>query len=328
MVTLFGSRMARPDGPSESRARSVATARHGCGPEEVSAAVSLAALAAIFGVLSPVRAQQIVQLKPGETMPSFEVASIREDLSGSYHSSISDNGDSYRIENVSLREVIMSAWGARTKSQVLGGPDQLMGERIDINARISEDDMARMKKLPPTDSRRQQYLMLQALLADRFHLKVHIESREMPVFALVLAKAGPKLHASAPAPAATDPQADKPKPHGDGIWMRNNSKHAELNGYRSTIDALASVLSDRPDTEGRFVINKTGLSGNYDYSLQWAPEYLSARVVNSSTSLADTGPSGPSLFTALEDQLGLKLESEKAPVEVLVIDHVEPPSAN
>jgi len=329
MVSLFGARLAHCNRPSKGAPRPAPDARRFSGPADLSAGLGIAALAALLASLSPLWAQQIVQAKPGETMPSFEVASIRMDLSGSGHTSTRWDGDSYQIENLTLRELIMNAWRARTSSQVLGGPDQLMGARFDVNARISEDDLARMKKLPPEESRREEYLMLQAMLANRFQLKVHVESKEMPVFILVQAKSGPKFHMSPPPPATNAAQGDAPKIHGDGIWMKSDGKHSELDAYRATIDELARVLSDRPDTEGRFVINKTGLSGDYDYSLQWAPEYLSARVINSSaSSSADAGPSGPSLFTALEDQLGLRLESQKALVEVLVIDHIEPPSAN
>ncbi|MGC2637585.1 MAG: TIGR03435 family protein [Acidobacteriaceae bacterium] len=293
--------------------------------------LGLAALALLL--LPSLRAQQLVMANAGETLPSFEVAAIRPDDSGPYHTALDASNDSYKIENLTLSDLIMTAFGARSRAQVVGGPDKRMGERFDINARISQDDVARLKKMPRQDSERMEQLMLQALLADRFQLKVHNESRELPVFALIVVKGGPKFHASDPPPAEmvqpdqAAQDSGKPNPHGEGTWMRSDSKHAELKAYRSTMESLASILSNQSETGGRFVIDKTGLAGVYDYSLQWVPEYLAAnaKALNSS---ADAGPAGPTLFTALEDQLGLKLESQKAPVEIVVVDHVEEPSAN
>jgi uncharacterized protein (TIGR03435 family) len=174
-------------------------------------------------------------------------------------------------------------------------------------------------------------LMVQDLLAERFHLMVHIAMKDMPVYALVLTKGGPRFHASPPPPAdgANPVSAQASKPHGDGFWIRSDGKHTSLTAYGSTMDGLASILSGEADTSGRYVINKTGLGGKYDYALEWTPEYLRAAAApESSGNAADPAPAGPSLFTALEDQLGLKLVSERAPVQVLVIDHIEPPSAN
>ena len=297
------------------------------------ARLGLPALELLLASVLP--AQHLTQPKPGETLPSFEVAAIKPDDSGPYHSAINDNNDNYLVENVPLRDLIMNAWDARTRAQIEGGPDKLMGQRFDINARIAQDDLARLKKLDPKESERERDLMLQQLLIDRFHLKAHVESREAQVFALVLAKGGPKFKASAPPPAAgaedISAPPDKPKPHGQGTWMRMSDKSAELEAYGSSMEALADMLSGQSETSGRYVIDKTGLSGNFDYSLKWTPEYMTVNVrsPDSGGQLAlDTGGSGPSLFSALESQLGLRLESEKAAVEVLVIDHVEAPSPN
>lgn len=293
-------------------------------------------LAAVGFVLVPqLTAQELVQAKPGETLPSFEVAAIKPDDSGANHSSINNNNDNYRVENVSLRNLIMDAWNARTKAQLEGGPDKLMDQRYDINARIAQDDLARIRKLDPKESDRARSLMLQELLTDRFHLKVHIDSREMPVLALVLAKGGAKFQASAPPPAtgAGDASASggQAKPHEQGTWMRTSDKSASLDAYGSSMESLADMLSSQSETSGRYVIDKTGLAGNYDYSMKWTPELMTVNVRATDTGAStavDSGGSGPTLFSALEDQLGLRLESQKAPVEILVIDHVEAPSPN
>ena len=288
----------------------------------------------LFGLgISPVAGAQtqLIVANPGEKLPSFEVAAIRPDNSGPYHTSINFGSDSFRAENLTIRDLIRRGWETRTSAQIQGGPGSLMDQRFDVDARIDPDDMARLKKLPPDERAREMALMVQDLLADRFHLAAHVETKDMRVYALILAKGGPRFHASPPpASDATNPvSAPSAKPHGDGFWIRNNGKHTSLTAYGSTMDALASVLSGERETGGRYVINKTGLTGKYDYTLEWAPEYLRAAVApESASNSADPAPTGPSLFTALEDQLGLKLVQGKAPVQVLVIDHVEPPSAN
>jgi uncharacterized protein (TIGR03435 family) len=274
---------------------------------------------------------QLIHAKPGEITPSFDVASIREDTSGPNHTSTNTDQDSYRIENLTIRDLIMTAWGARIKSQVEGGRDQLLDQRFDINARIGEDDMARFKTLTPVDRGRVTALMLQALLVDRFQLKVDFDTRELPVFALVIAKGGPKFQKSTPDRPSSSPASNAgppPEPKKQGIWMNSTQKKAQLDAYGTGMDGLTSILSGQEDTSGRFIVDKTGLAGEYDFSLSWAPEYLSAGAHGSDYAAADAGPAGPSLFTALQDQLGLRLESQKAPVEVLVVDHIEPPSAN
>jgi uncharacterized protein (TIGR03435 family) len=138
--------------------------------------------------------------------------------------------------------------------------------------------------------------MVQTLLADRFQLKFHRETRELPIYALVVAKNGAKLHAVSAA--------------GLGVGMGKG----RFNGRGADMPTLASVLSNEL---GRLVFDRTGLSGFYDFTLTFEPD---------DTRAADTA--GPSLFTALQEQLGLRLEPQKGPVETLVIDHAEKPSAN
>jgi uncharacterized protein (TIGR03435 family) len=281
---------------------------------------------------------QLVHAKDGETLPAFEVASVRQDTSGSGNTSISYQNDSYRAENVTLRNLIMNAWQMRSESQLKGGPDQLLNEHFDINAKVSEDDRSRMAKLSREDRSRQNDLILQSMLIDRFGLKVHYETKELPVFALVVTKGGPKFHAAAPDPppdnaksAAPPAPGDTPAPsHHSGTSMHIDNKGAELDATDTPVESLARMIAFQSETEGRPVIDKTGLTGNFDYSLKWTPDSMaaSAKATDNAATSSDTGASGPSLFTALQDQLGLKLEPEKAPVEILVIDHVEQPSAN
>ena len=182
--------------------------------------------------------------------------------------------------------------------------------------------------------------MLQSLLADRFHLKVHIETRELPVYALVVARGGSKLKASTPEPATPPDQDAPPSPPGGpddaphsppkgSMFVRMSSTGVQANATDSTVESLATMLTNQPDIGGRQVIDKTGLTGKYDWTLKWTPTVgMAMRGMDNGAKETSGEPDAPGLFTALEEQLGLKLEPQKAPVEVVVIDHVEPPTAN
>lgn len=306
----------RPGNAAPLRNRAVLTALR----------LSVAALPACCFLHALPAQAQLVQVKPGETRPSFEVAAIRPNTSGSGRAHIWHNDNSYRVENVSLRELIRDAWGAASNAQLSGGPDPLLSQRFDINAKISDADTARLGKMPRADSNRQVDLMMQDLLADRFNLKTHIETKDLPVFALTIGKSGAKFHASVPVASSVPGQAAEPH---TSFTMRVDNKGADLELTNQTLDTLTGVLARQSELDGRQVLDKTGLSGTFDFSLKWTPEYMYATVhAADNVAVADTGAGGPSLFTALEDQLGLKLESEKAPVDVLVIDHIESPSAN
>lgn len=283
------------------------------------ARLGLLALLLPFGAA----AQTLIVAKPGETLPSFEVAAIREDASGSTHTSINGDKDIYRAENVTLKDLIMNAWEIRSDAQIRGGPGDLLGKRFDVNARISQDDVARRTKLTPEERSRDTALMLQSMLTDRFGLATHIETKEEPVFSLVIAKGGPKFHAS----ASDSSQEGKATGRGYGTWWRTDSKGSDLEAHHAKLESLARIIGSQSEAEGHMVIDKTGLIGEYDYNLKWTPEWMSARPQQADVS-RDTDPAGPSLLTALREQLGLKLVPEKAPIQVLVIDHVEPPTAN
>jgi uncharacterized protein (TIGR03435 family) len=149
--------------------------------------------------------------------------------------------------------------------------------------------------------------MMQSLLAERFKLAIHRESKELPVFALVAAKGGSKLK------PAGDPKADD----GDFTWGRGR-----IRGMAVTLPEIAEMLSG--DLK-RTVLDRTGIAGRYDFTLEYAPEIIEP-AVNPNEKTAD--PNGPSIFTALQEQLGLRLEASKGPVQILVIDHVEKPTEN
>jgi uncharacterized protein (TIGR03435 family) len=195
----------------------------------------------------------------------------------------------------------------------LSGPDWINSEMYDIVA-----------KVPPGATKAQCSLMLQSLLAERFKLQIHREVEDLPTYSLVVAKNGPKLklHVEAPPPAEpVKPPADvsgplKTDPDGypvlrPGAHMANAGGHNRLQIENQDLVWLVEELSSQL---GRPVKDETGLKGHYDFALYWLSEYL----------LATAGPgSGPDLIAAVQEQLGLKLEEKKGPVESIVIDHVE-----
>jgi uncharacterized protein (TIGR03435 family) len=299
------------------------------------------------GLLGAQAVAQLTLPKDGETPPSFEVSTVRA-AADSNGMMIRWMPDCYQTQNVPLRQVIRNAYGATSDEQIVGGPEALLGQHFDVNAKVDADLAAAMKKMKREDQNRQMALMLQSLLAERFHLKVHIETKVMPVYALVVAKGGPKLKESAPAPPpSTDAdgssaaQAAPPPPPSPGqplpkqvprgnIMMRASSTKVELTASEGTMESLAKIVANQPDAGGRQILDKTGLTGKYDYHLEWTPAGtgLAMKGADNGTAVSGADPDAPGLFTAIEEQLGLKLEPDRGPVQVVVIDHVEAPTAN
>jgi uncharacterized protein (TIGR03435 family) len=257
-------------------------------------------------------------------VPAFEVASIKPNKSGTGMSLLRTTPVGFSASNISLKAVIQHAYGVE-ENQIFGAPGWLGSELFDIEAKVSSSDTDALHNLNP-DQRR---LMLQPLLADRFQLKVHREARDLPVLVLVVAKGGPKLHEAKP--GDTYPNGLKGFDGGGGPGMML-MRPGQLTAQGVDLSSVAKQLSQQL---GRTVQDKTELSGKYDFTLQWTPDErggpMSAATQGGGSRSDDAPPpdsSGPSLFTAIQEQLGLKLESRKAPVEVLVIDHVAAPSEN
>jgi uncharacterized protein (TIGR03435 family) len=198
--------------------------------------------------------------------------------------------------------------------QILGAPPWVSSLPLDIRAKADEETAARIAGMPSDERIATTRKMVQTLLADRFQLKVHHESRELPVLALTIAKSGSKLTPVSDTPASSGT--------GAGSWTGlHNPKAGETEGRDVSVALLVNALSSKPEIGGRLVVDETGLTGKYSFKLTWAPEDLHAAV-------NDAGAGGPSLFTAIQEQLGLKLETRKAPVDCVVIDHIERPSPN
>jgi uncharacterized protein (TIGR03435 family) len=263
--------------------------------------------------------------------PAFEVASVKRNKSGQPFSASSiPPGGRFTVTNLTLRQLILMA-NQIERFQLSDEPAWLDSERFDIVAKAPAELSAALAAPPPANGPTLIQLMLRQLLADRFRLVTHNETRELPIYALVLARSdqrlGPQLHSSTTdcaAPAATrrgdPPQAPGERPScgvrgGPGQFLAGGVSMAQLASY------FLSGLVQRP------VIDRTGLTGTFDIALTWTPnEMPQGTPLSGAPPLPPIDPNGPSIFTAVQEQLGLKLESTKGPVDLLVIDHVEHPS--
>jgi uncharacterized protein (TIGR03435 family) len=244
--------------------------------------------------------------------PEFEAATIKRNMSGSNRVSYSGPPDSGTLTatNVNLRLLISIAWKVRT-FEILGGQGWINSDRYDVVAKPAES-------APGEDEAR---MMLRRLLEDRFKLMVHRETKEMPVFALLANNNGAKLRESkpgscitfgpnSPAPSGSSPGQSSPGPC-VGFFMGPGTMVGGKVFMGQFADALSEVV-------GRIVIDKTGYTGTFDLRLEFAPEGTSGLTADG----ADDS-SRPSIFTAVKQQLGLRLESQRSPAQILVIDHVE-----
>jgi len=259
--------------------------------------------------------------QPAAPRPEFEVASIKLNKTGDRRIMITPaRGGRFTATNIPMQFFITQAYSIKD-FQLSGAPAWLMSERYDIEAK-AEGNPSMSEMLP----------MVQALLEDRLKLKVHRETKEQQVYALIVAKAG-KLHEAEgecpPRPSTPPPPPEPDKlPTGfcGGFFMFPGHLSGQKVGIAQLMDPLSRFT-------GRVVLDKTNLTGKYDIDLQYTPEGGQFPTPPGGGDpglppLPPIDPNGPSLFTALQEQLGLKLESQKGPVEMIVIDHVERPSEN
>jgi uncharacterized protein (TIGR03435 family) len=229
-----------------------------------------------------------------QSCSAFDVASIKLDTSGvaaRYPAELAPGGRRFTATNQFMVELIMSAYDV-SPLQISGIPSAFSGERYDIEA-TCEQPMAK-EQLPH---------MLEVLLADRFHLSVHRELKEQAVYFLVLGKGGPKLH------AASD-EGGKP-----GLRQSGNS-------FAFTNAAMSNLVGVLSQVTGRKVLDRTGLRGQYDFTLSYAPDRGGADREGSNVSpAADSFPE--SVFTALREQLGLNLEAQRSKIEFIVVDRLD-----
>ena len=280
------------------------------------------------GVSMPIALR--AQTQASEPRRTFEVASIRQNLSNDTRSFSAQPGGRLVVRNFAVQGLIAAAYEmadiqALIPERILGGPDWIESERYDIEAKAATEFQFR-PGAPPQDM----FLMLRSLLEDRFKLTTHRETREMPIFELVVARKdrtlGPGLHKSsvdcdalfaggraAVPPAPRTPSGPPP--------CRVMGGPARTVAAGVTMQQLAANLSNHMQ---RFVVDKTGLTERFDLNLTWTPERLPAG--SPPPGIPPVDPNGASLVTALQEQLGLKLEAARGPVSVLVIDRVEHPT--
>jgi uncharacterized protein (TIGR03435 family) len=238
------------------------------------------------------------QTEAATKAPAYEVVSIKPGQSGC-GMSISMGPSRFTAGCITVWGLLYNAYAVQSlHDHPPGLPGWADSAVFDIEAKMDDDTAAAMQKLSAGEREQQKKQMLQALLADRFKLRVHYEVRIQSIDQLVVAKSGPKLKQW---------PADQ-RPRGTS-W---GSSQITIQG--DGMDKLAMCLSD---TLSRKVVDDTGLTGNYDLRLKWTPDDQQG-----------TPNAGPTLVTALEEQLGLKLEAAKGPVNTLVVDHVERPSEN
>ena len=245
--------------------------------------------------------------------PTFEVAVLKRNTSGATGMRVGQPGNRYEMTNGDIRTLILNAYGPRN-NQLVGAPRWVETDRYDLIATFA-----------PRSPSEQVRAMLRAFLAERLKLRAHFEDRERDVYELRVArkdgKLGPSIRptpracaaaAAAVAAGGRPPQMPAAQNGAPPCGLRSNP--GELLAGGITMDLLSRNLGGRA---GRIIIDRTGLAGHYELELRYSPDPGAP---------TDQNADAPSLFTALREQLGLQLDSARAPIQTLVIDHVEKPT--
>jgi len=233
------------------------------------------------------------------TPPVYEIISVKPSKPNCDVMSFKSSPGRLSVRCYNLRQLLLVAYSIKPHATVPGMPTWGNSAYFDIDAKADDETLESMQKLSADKLREQTQSMLQALLADRFKLRVHNETREESIYNLVVAKSGFKLR-----------EAPEDEREAEYSWGSGR-----ILVHHGPIASLVFCLSD--DLTGRTVIDKTGLLGKYEINLKWTADEQQG-----------SPDAGPTLFTALEEQLGLKLVPAKGPVDTFVIDHIEKPSEN
>ena len=231
----------------------------------------------------------------------FEVASIKPTDPNIRGSRSTTDRRILSIRNWTAKRLIQRAYGVED-FQVTGGPNWLGAAGFDIQAKVDENE----PELSGAEGERRLQAMMESLLVERFQFQAHRETKILPIYQLVAGKTGVKLI------PAKDSSHQSMNSNGDNIGTKLTSTGVDM-------PALAVFLSR---TLGRTVRDATGIPGEFDLTLQWSQQDVSLKAP------AGSEPAGPSIFTALQEQLGLRLEAAKGPVEIIVVDHAEKPTDN
>lgn len=251
----------------------------------------------------------ILLMSAAAAAQTFEVASVKRQNDVVPGMTFSARGATLTVVNNELANVIDNAYGIR-RYQLVGAPDWVDSDRYNIQAKAAGDA-----------TREELMLMVRSLLVERFKLRVHRETREMPIYVLTVARGGVKAPRSVPGACTVFDPRNPPRPGtprapscGNNL-IRTSTWNATAIDMKSAAEALVGVL-------GRSVVDRTGVEGRFDIQVEWTPDQAPAGV----DGVASTANAAPPLFTVLEDRLGLKVESARGPVDVIVIDHVERPT--
>lgn len=242
---------------------------------------------------------------PTPAFQGYDVISVKPNKSGSGNTSINTSDTTMRAENVSIKMLLTNAYDIRD-ALISGLPPWALSTRWDINAKLVEPDPSQKdRKLSREEDQARWRAEVLSILTERFQVKVHNEEKVQPIYDLTTAKGGSKLKPT-----------DAPESKRGSMWINNS----ELN---ATGVPIASLLTFLAGETKRNVMDKTGLTGDYDLTLKWSRE---DQAVNS----ADNGSTdkAPSIFTALQEQAGLQLVSNKGPVTTLVVDSIQMPAAD
>jgi uncharacterized protein (TIGR03435 family) len=258
-------------------------------------------------------------------LPSFEVVSIKPNKSGSMMMRIMFTPDGISVTGVSAHMLLREAFNV-SDNQLIGEPGWMNSDRFDVEAKVAAEDVPKLKALKPAE----RWTMLQPVFEDRFALKFHHETKDLTQYVLVVAKGGLKMKEATQDETYANGLKTPDGKAGGGGMMR--VEPGEVIAQAIPLVNLVRFLSFQFHSP---VIDKTGLTGKYDINLKWAPDEMEGGMMRppdgSQPGAGDPAPpttTGPSIFTALEEQLGLKLEAHKEPGDAIVIDHVEQPSPN
>ena len=231
---------------------------------------------------------------------AYEVVSIKPSDPNSHGSGMRTMPDGFAWNNNPIASMVKDAYGVTIDSQIVGLPNWARQDGYDITAKTDPETTERIKNLPPKEQWKEEGRMQQSILADRCQFKAHEETRVLPVYELVIAKSGLKMKDAPPEEPGTETMSSD-----------------QMTVHAMSIDTIVVGFAG---TDGRLIVDKTGFEARkFDFELRWAEEN------NHATPSDDAAPS---LFTALEEQLGLKLVPAKDPVKVLIVDHIERPSPN
>jgi uncharacterized protein (TIGR03435 family) len=271
--------------------------------------ISLGSATLCMGLLvaiPPVKAQSsTVTSTENVKVPSYDVVSIKPDRTGSGNVGVDIDDGNFDATNISLKNLILSAYGLK-EAQLFGLPKWGDSARFDIKAKIVDPDKKALEGLTPEEFESMQ----RPILTDRFQLKFHHEMKMLPVYDLVTIKGGPKFKEITP--------AEQKSGVVNGVRAGGMSIHNH--NLTATGVPMSSLVNHLSGQVQRVVVDKTGLTANYNLQLSWSAD-------DAEPPSADA-PGPPDIFTALEEQLGLKLQPGKADIDTFVIDHVELPSEN